>query len=370
LLAALLLPTSLPAKGKMNRRDRRALGAMKQPQVKAAGSPTVVASLLDSMADGKEYASIVGVTLPDGTNMITDAQRALREIAAVRGRPCLMYVGNVANGTGDSAVIAKDDLPFVEMVQAVPEHFKEVDVLLATNGGSGAQVARFVNCLRSRFDQVDFLLPSFCMSAGTLFALSGDRIWMTPNACLGPIDPQVPNQSGHFVPAQALVLLVEKLQSDGAQAMKSGQPVPWTAVRIIDSLDKKDLADAMTASAYSANLAFQFLEQFKFKNWHTRHSSQEPVTPEYRAQRAQDIANALASHDRWKSHGHAISRDVLWKEIRLQIDHPAPALERVIRRAWAVCYWLFDKARLQKMIMSEHYSYVTWVNPQTSVKRA
>lgn len=344
----------------VNRAERRAAIAARQKQGSGGAKAATHKSLLDAMKDGQEYASIVGVSLPEDTDLVVELTRAIRDIATVRGRPCLVYAGNVANGTKDASVIAKDDLPFMEMVQSVAAEHKCVDILLATTGGSGAQIARFVNFLRSRFIEVDFLVPSFCMSAGTLFALSGDRIWMTPQACLGPIDPQVPNQVGRFVPAQALLLLVEKLQKEGQEAIAKNQPVPWTAIRIIDTVDKKDLADALTASAYSTNVAMQFLVNYKFKNWQIRKSSQLPVTDEYRNARASAIAAELASHDRWKSHGHAISREVLWNEIRLEINHPDPALERAIRRAWAVCYWLFDKTPVQKLIVSEGYSYVAW----------
>jgi ClpP class serine protease len=125
----------------------------------------------------------------------------------------LAYVGNVVRGdSGNSGIDSSDDLPFIEMVQKVPAENKKVDVYLATRGGSAHQVSRFVNSLRARFDEIDFIIPSFCMSAGTLFALSGDNIWMTERACLGPIDPQVPTKDGRYVPAQALLLLIDQLQ--------------------------------------------------------------------------------------------------------------------------------------------------------------
>jgi hypothetical protein len=322
-----------------------------------------IISLLDSMEDGREYASIVG-KMPDHFDLVQELQRGLKEISGTRGgRPCLLYVGNVPKGSADSAIIAKDDLPFMEMIRTVPKEHRAVDVFLATNGGSGAQVARFVNALRARFDEVDFLLPANCMSAGTLFALSGDHIWMTPDACLGPIDPQVPNHAGRFVPAQALVLLVEKLQKDGQEALRRQQPVPWTAVRLIDSIDKKDLGDAITASAYSVSLATEFLTRYKFRQWKIRSSSQILVDDHYRKDRATVIANALASHERWKSHGHSIARDVLWDEIQLMIDHPDVALERAIRRTWALCYWTFDRTQIQKLIVADNFSYLTIADP-------
>ncbi len=345
----------------MNRADRRrAERSASKPKTLGLSihAQTSIASLLTSMRDGHEYASIVGVVPPPDSNLLDDIKQALAEIEAIRGRPCICYVGNVIAGTPESGVITKDDLPFAEMVNSVPADQRSVDVFLATQGGSGAQVARFVNALRARFEEVDFLIPSYCMSAGTLFAMSGNRVWMNPQACLGPTDPQVPNASGRFVPAQALLMLVAQLQRQGEEALRTTGNVPWTAVRIIDTLDKKDLGDALSATAYSTELVTQFLGNYKFKNWTVRKSSQQEVTPEYRQARAVEVANALASHERWKNHGHALSRDVLWNEIRLEIDHPDPQLERAMRRAWAICYWLFDKTNVQKVMASTNYSYV------------
>lgn len=181
------------------------------------------------------------------------------------------------------------------------------------------------------------------MSAGTLFVLSGDSIWMTPRACLGPIDPQVPSKDGRYVPAQALVVLVRDLQRQGDEAMKSGMAVPWTAVRIIDSMDKKELGDALSATQYSAQMAAQFLNQYKLRFWTQTETKGTLVTPEMREARATEIASALVAHDRWKAHGHAISREVLWNEVRLRIDHPAPDLERAIHRSWALFNYLFER---------------------------
>lgn len=323
-----------------------------------AKPPKIVNSLLDSMHDGNEYGSIVDAFPPAGLNLLDEIIKGLEAIENIRHRPCLVYAGNVVRrDSGDSGIDSTDDLPFVELVQKVPSEAKMVDVFLATRGGSAHQVSRFVNCLRSRFDEVDFIIPSFCMSAGTLFALSGDNILMTDRACRGPIDPQVPTKDGRYVPAQALLLLVDQLQKQGADAMNKGGAVPWTAVRIIGSIDKKELGDAITASHYSSMMATQFLMNYKFKHWKVRETSKQEVTPEYREKRATDIATALASHDRWKNHGHAISRVVLWNEIKLRIEHPKDELERAIIRLWALSNWIFDKTATLKMIVSKEYRY-------------
>jgi hypothetical protein len=82
------------------------------------------------------------------------------------------------------------------------------------------------------------------------------------------------------------------------------------------------------------------------------------VTPQYREERARTIAAALCSHDRWKSHGHAIPREVLWNEIQLEIDHPPEDLERAINRVWALYHWVFDKTPVLKTILTDGYRYV------------
>lgn len=329
-------------------------------------TPAQVSSLYDAMQDGNEYQSIVDKLPVAGTNLMDEVARGISEIEQVRGRPCILYVGNVVkkDDTGSSGVDTSDDLPFREMVEKVPSDQKSVDVLLATMGGSAQQVNNFVNCLRAKFDEVNFLIPSFCMSAGTLFVLSGDHIWMTDRACLGPIDPQVPTAGGRFVPAQALLSLLAEIQRAGDDAMSKGQPVPWAFVRVIDSLDKKELGEALTASQYSQTMAAQFLQRYKFRNWKVRESSQVPVTDQDRATRANEIADALGSHDRWKSHGHALSRDVLVNELRLKIDEPDAALERAMVRLWAVLTYIFDKTPMVKILCSSHYRYVRHVQVQ------
>jgi serine dehydrogenase proteinase len=79
------------------------------------------------------------------------------------------------------------------------------------------------------------------MSAGTVWALSGDEIWMDERATLGPIDPQVPGRDGRFLPAQALLALIEEIQIRGDQQIKNGANPRWTDVTILRNMDAKVL---------------------------------------------------------------------------------------------------------------------------------
>ncbi len=161
----------------------------------------LVNSLLDAMKDGREYESLVDCVPSKPLDLKSEFSRALADIEAIRGRPALLYAGNIISTQGSPHIGISnfDELPFAEMVDQVPATARSVDVIVVTPGGSAQSVSYFVDKLRSRFDHVSFLIPYACMSAGTIWVLSGDEIWMDERAYLGPIDPQVVGREGRFV---------------------------------------------------------------------------------------------------------------------------------------------------------------------------
>lgn len=74
-------------------------------------------------------------------------------------------------------------------------------VILTTLGGSAEIVERYVNILRYHYSEINFIVPDYAYSAGTIFCMSGDRILMDYISVLGPIDPQVPNKDNKYVAA-------------------------------------------------------------------------------------------------------------------------------------------------------------------------
>ena len=74
-------------------------------------------------------------------------------------------------------------------------------MLLTTTGGSLNPVKRIVNIFRNFYKEVNFIIPDYAYSAGTVMCCSGDKIYMDYYSVLGPIDPQVRNKDGKFVAA-------------------------------------------------------------------------------------------------------------------------------------------------------------------------
>lgn len=326
-------------------------------QSHAGPQKRVVDSLLDVMQDGREYESLVGVTAPN-MGFREELRRGISDIEAIRNRPLIVYAANVINvPAGSSPGISYiDDLPFCEMVSAIPAGADALDILIVTPGGSAQQVSQFVNHVRPRFDNVAFIIPYMALSAGTIWALSGNEIFMDARAFIGPIDPQVPDKEGRFVPAQAILALLKEIQSNGQKNIENGKNPDWSDIMILQNMDAKEIGNALSLSKYSIQLATEYLKVYKFRDW--IHINGTPATDAERATAAEKVANLLCSHETWRTHSHGISRDVVHSELGLKINHPedVPGLERTIRRFWALLYFLSDNTDTIKLFISGQYS--------------
>lgn len=322
-----------------------------------------VDSLLDVMKDGAEFQSIIDI-VPKNGNIMPDLYRAISEIENIRNHPCICYIANVVNpGVSGIEIDFSDDLPFKEMVTLASSD-NEIDVFIATPGGIGSQIPNFVETLRTKYKRVNFIIPYMCMSAGTLFALSGNRIIMDSRGYIGPIDPQVQLKTGEYVPAQSILHLLDKIKEEGDKAIAEGRNVPWHYVRLLDNMDHRQIGEAYTSSEYSIKLAKDFLIKYKFSDWVTHKSTGAAVTHEEKEAAASKIAELLCSNSYWKSHSHGITRDVANNEVKLYIDEveTIDGLERAVRRAWAIFSYAMNRSPMRKIFISRNYALFRFVN--------
>jgi hypothetical protein len=94
--------------------------------------------------------------------------------------------------------------------------------------------------------------------------MSGDAIHMDYYSCLGPIDPQVPNRDGRWVPALGYLHKYKKLID------KSKTRAGLTEAEIAYLLSKFDPADLYSfeqAKDLSTKLLKEWLVKYKFKDW-------------------------------------------------------------------------------------------------------
>ena len=192
---------------------------------------------------------------------------------------------------------------------------KSAAVILDTPGGVVEVVERMVTALRSAYEDITVIVPDRAMSAGTIFALSADRIMMDHLSCLGPIDPQI-ERDGKLVPALSYLNQFERL-NEKAQA---GQ-LTTAEYALLNKLDLGELYQFEQARELSIDLLIKWLSQYKFKNWKETKTRKITVTELMRVERAREIAALLNDPEKWHSHGRAIDMQTLrGEEVKLKID--------------------------------------------------
>lgn len=176
-----------------------------------------------------------------GANMNHAARLPLyRQIEAERGSKVLALVNSERLGL--QTQIARDAItPFVSLLDDIGPTNK-ISLILDTNGGQTSAAWRLINLIRSFCEELEVMIPTKAMSAGTLMSLGADNIVMTKQAALGPIDPSLDNHA--LAPTTNL-----------ATGQMVRVPVSAEAVRgYIDEI-KKDVTDPVAIASVWTHLA-------------------------------------------------------------------------------------------------------------------
>lgn len=98
-----------------------------------------------------------------------------------------------------------------QVLRAIRTAPKDVplDIILHTPGGLALAATQIAMALKAHPSRKSVLVPHFAMSGGTLIALAADEIIMDPHAALGPVDPQLGDQTTVY-PAASLLKAVQK----------------------------------------------------------------------------------------------------------------------------------------------------------------
>ncbi len=158
--------------------------------------------------------------------------------------------------------------PFRDLVEdlkktsdpAKPEQRKLV-IILNTPGGAAEAVEKMVDIIRFHYTDVSFVVPDFAMSAGTIFCMSGNRIYMDYSSSLGPIDPQVWNGK-QWVPARGYLDKVDEMFDKAAAGTLSN-----AEFLILQNQDLAMLSLYEQARNLTVTLLKKWLVEYKWKDW-------------------------------------------------------------------------------------------------------
>ncbi|MCJ7444340.1 MAG: hypothetical protein MUO26_07420 [Methanotrichaceae archaeon] len=102
-----------------------------------------------------------------------------------------------------------------EVLRAIRAAQKDVpvDIIMHTPGGLALAATQIAMALKAHPSKKTVIIPHYAMSGGTLIAFAADEIIMDPHAALGPVDPQLGDQTGVY-PATSLIKVAQKKKID------------------------------------------------------------------------------------------------------------------------------------------------------------
>lgn len=211
----------------------------------------------------------------------------------------IVYCGEIFDSAEDQMKSVVEDLQTGDNTRTT------CYIILTTPGGSLNPVNRMVTILRHFYSEVNFIVPNYAYSAGTIFCMSGDNIYMNYYSALGPVDPQVQNRDGKLVAALGYLDKINELLSKAQD-----NTISQAEFLILKDFDLAELRAYEQAKELAVDLIQKWLVKYKFKDWVT-HSNGVEVTLEEKKQRAYEIADSLSDNNIWKSHGRAINMEEL-----------------------------------------------------------
>jgi membrane-bound ClpP family serine protease len=235
------------------------------------------------------------------------------------GSDVIFYFGPIDPG------LTKGFRDFIEKLCSDNSKKDKLTIFLNTPGGSAETVEKMVDIVRFHYKTVYFVVPDYAMSAGTIFCMSGNKIYMDYSSSLGPIDPQVFNGK-EYVPALGYLDKVDQLLE---KARKN--EITQAEFLILQSLDLAMLSRYEQAKNLTVTLLKNWLVEFKFNDWtsHRTNTSKkgQPVTKQEKQERAEEIAKMLGDNKRWHSHGRMIGVETLKNALKLEIEDYSGNLE-------------------------------------------
>lgn len=231
--------------------------------------------------------------------------KALTDLEKYLKADILVFYGPIVNGA---------DSEIKDIIERLPNKKETLYVILTTGGGVLLPVQRIVKVFRHYYKEVNFIVPNYAFSAGTILCMSGDKIYMNYFSCLGPIDPQVENRDHKLVPALGYLDKINELLDKAKQ-----NTLIQAEFLILKDFDLAELKQYEQAKDLAISLLKKWLTQYKFKDWN-QHSDGRTVTQQEKENRAVEIAELLSDNKKWNSHGYPIDIETLTTELKLKIE--------------------------------------------------
>lgn len=243
-----------------------------------------------------------------------------------------------------SLTITHEDINGLMSVMFGMDWSKGLTLILHTPGGVTNAAETIVAYLRSKFaTSVEAIVPTYAMSAGTMIALSCERVVMGRQSQLGPIDPQMP-VGGRFVSARAVVEQFDRAVAE----IRTDLTVAHAWAPILQSMGPALLQEAQNALDYGESMVARWLASGMFNG------------DADAGQRGGAVARHFNDATTHKSHGRRIDRleadgvGVSTEELEANQD-----LQEAVLTTYHLMTIFFEQSAASKLIWSSHRR--TWM---------
>lgn len=238
-----------------------------------------------------------------------------------RKRNSKLLVYYTSDRKGLETQIASDIIPiFTDHLDKIEDNGK-ISLFLYTRGGNTLAAWSLVNLMRNFCDDFEVIVPFNCHSAGTLISLGANRIVMTKQATLSPIDPSVngplnPQLPGNNPNARASVSVefvnayLEMARSE--LGIKDEQGLSNIIINLSNNIHPLTLGQV-----YRSKTQIQMLAKKLLKNHGLAKGKDEKVV--------RFLASESGSHD------YTIYRNEAKDELGLNVEKPDDELYQIIR---------------------------------------
>ena len=271
----------------------------------------------------------------------SESLRCLREIGRLRGNRHVIFYGSAflqkPQVPPDRLQITHEDVNAFMSVMYGMTWTKNLTLVLHTPGGVTNAAETIVAYLRSKFADIEVIVPTYAMSAGTMISLAANRIVMGRQSQLGPIDPQfVAGQR-----AQSARAVVDQFEEAKKEIFKNAAAAGvWFP--ILQTIGPALLQESRNALEYGERMVAEWLENYMFAG----------------KQNAKDLAGKAAAHFNdaasHKSHGRRIDRDeARLQELDVEDLETSQELQEAVLTLYHLATITFEKGPASKVFHSD-----------------
>jgi len=293
--------------------------------------------------------------LQDELNRVAELRSAA--LGDDRARNVLVYAsGWLQKGSapGELLSIMPEDLNGMMGAVHGMDWDAHLTLVLHTPGGSPTAAQTLVSYLRSKFSDIEVIVPTYAMSAGSMISLASNRIIMGRQSQLGPIDPQIsipgrPTMSARAIVEQFETARAEIVGADGHQRLAA----LWGP--ILANLGPSLLTEAKNALEYGEEMVAEWLAEYMLPGQN---------------EQAATVAGHFNDASSHKSHGRRIDRDEARSfGVKVEDLESNQELQEAVLTAYHLITIAFEKTPIVKLIFSSHNrSWMKqWLTPGSHV---